>query len=95
MRSLLLTKYYSGDKTENSAMGGACSTRGERIGVYRILVGKSAKKIPLGRPRVRWEGNNKMDLQQVGCGVMDWIEVAQDRDRWRARVNVVMNFWVP
>ena len=47
---------------------------------------------PLGRPRRRWEDNIKMDLQEVGCGCMDWIELAQDRDRWRALVNAVMNF---
>jgi hypothetical protein len=56
-------------------------------GVYRVLAGKSEGKRPLGRPRHRWEDNIKMDLQEVGCGVMDWIEVAQDRDRWRALVS--------
>ena len=49
----------------------------------------------LGRPRCRWEDNIKMDIQEVGCGVMDWIELAEDRDRWRALGNVVMNLWVP
>ena len=68
---------------------------GERRGVYRILVGKHEGKTPLGRPRRRWEDNIKMDLQEVGCGCMDWIEVAKDRDRWRALVNAVMNFWLP
>ena len=57
---------------------------GERRGVYRVLVGKPEGKRPLGRPRGRWEDNIKMDLQEVGCGGMDWIELAQDRDRWRA-----------
>jgi hypothetical protein len=57
-------------------------------------VGKPEGKWPLGRPRRRWESNIKIDLQEVGCGV-DWIELAQDRDRWRALVNVVMNLRVP
>ena len=64
---------------------------GERRGVYRVLVRKPEGKRPLGRPRRRWEDNIKMDLQEVGCGYMDWIELAQDRDRWQALMNVVMN----
>ena len=66
-----------------------------RRGVYRLLVGKPESKRPLGRPRRRWKDNIKMDLQEVGCGVMDSIELAQDRDRWRARVTAVMKLWVP
>ena len=62
---------------------------------YRVLVGKPEGKRPLGRPRRRWEDNIKMDLQEVGCRVMDWIELAQDRERWRALLNAVMNFRVP
>jgi hypothetical protein len=64
-------------------------------GVNRVLVGKPEGKRPLGRSRRRWEDNIMMDLQEVGCGGMDWIVLAQDRDRWRAIVNAVMNIWVP
>ena len=58
-------------------------------------MGKPEGKRPHGRPRRRWEDNIKMDLQDVRCGGMDWMELAQDRDRWRALVNVIMNLWVP
>jgi len=67
----------------------------DRRGVLRVLVGKPEGKKPLGRPRRRWEDNIKMDLQEAGCGGMDWIELAQDRDRWQARVIAVMNLRVP
>ena len=66
----------------------------DRRGVYRVLVGKPEGKRPLGRPRRRWEDSIMMHLQEVGCVGMDWIELAQDRDRWRAFVNVVMNLRV-
>jgi hypothetical protein len=68
---------------------------GEGTGMYRVFMGKSKGKRSLGRPRCRWEYNIKMDLQEVGCGGLDWIDVAQDRDSWRVRVNVVMNLQVP
>ena len=67
---------------------------GERRGVHRVLVGKPEGKRPLGRPRRKWEDNIKLDLREVGRGG-DWMELVQDRDRWRALVNTVMNFRVP
>jgi hypothetical protein len=75
-------------------MGGACRADGEERGVYRVLVEKPGGKRPLVRPRHRWEDNIRMDLQEVGCGVMDWIGLAQDRGRWRALMNAVMNLRV-
>ena len=68
---------------------------GEGRGVHRVLVGKTEGKRPLGRTRSRWNDNIKMDLQEVGGGCGDWIELTQDRDRWRALVSTVMNFRVP
>jgi hypothetical protein len=67
----------------------------DRRGIYRVLVGKAEGKRPIGRPRPRWENNMKLDLQEVGCGDMDCIELVLDRDKWRALVNAVMNFRVP
>jgi hypothetical protein len=63
---------------------------GERRGVYRVLVGKPEGRRSLGRPRCRWEDNIKMDIQEVGCEGMDWIELAHDKNRWRALVSAVM-----
>jgi hypothetical protein len=68
---------------------------GEKGGVYRVWVGKPEGKTPLETPRCRWEDNIKVDLQKVGCGGMDWIKLAKDRDRWRTLVNAVMNLRVP
>jgi hypothetical protein len=68
---------------------------GEGRGVYRVLVGKPEGKRPMGKPKFKWEDNIKVDLQEVGCGGMAWIEQAQDRDRWQTRVNAVMNLRVP
>ena len=74
---------------------GHVTRMGEGRDVYRGLVGKREGKRPLGRPRSRWEDYIKMDLQEVGCGGMDWIELVQDRDRWLTLVNEVINLWVP
>jgi hypothetical protein len=68
---------------------------GEKRNVYRLLVGKPEGKRPLGRPRHRWIDNIKMELLEIGLGVVDWIDLAQDRYRWRALVNAVMNLRVP
>jgi len=82
-------------KSRRMRWAGHVAHMGEGRGVYRVLVGKSEGKRPLGRPRPRWEDNIKMDLQEVGFRGMDWIKLAQDRDRWRALVNAVMNPRVP
>ena len=76
-------------------MGWACGTYGWEEGSVRVFVGKPEGRRPLGRPRRRWVVNIKTDLQEVGCGYMDWIGLAQDRDRWRTLVNAVMNLRVP
>jgi len=74
---------------------GHVARMGNRRGVFRVLVGKPEGKRPLGTLRHSWKDNIKMDLQEVECGGMDWIKLAQDRDRWQALVNAVMNFLVP
>jgi hypothetical protein len=68
---------------------------GEKRNAYRILMGNPEGKRPLGRPRRRWEDNIRMDLREIGWGGMNWIDMAQDRDQWRALVNTVMNLRVP
>ena len=75
-------------------MGGACSAYGGGE-VYRVLVGKPEGRRPLGRPRRRWEDNVRVNLRGVGCGCVDWMELAQDRGGWRALVSAVMNLRVP
>jgi hypothetical protein len=76
-------------------VGGACGTIGEKRNAYRLLVGKPEGKRPLGRPSHRWIDNIKLDLLEIGLGVVDWIGLAQDRYSWRALVNSVMNLGVP
>jgi hypothetical protein len=78
-------------KSRRMRWAGHVACVGERRGVYRVLVGKPEGKKLLRRPRHRWEDNIKMDLQEVECGSMDWIELPQDKNRWRELVNAVMN----
>jgi len=82
-------------KSKRMRWGGHVARTWQGRGVYRVLVGEPKGKRPLGRSRRRWDINNKMDLQEVGGGCGDWMELAQDRDRWRALVSTVMNLRVP
>jgi len=82
-------------KSRRMRWAGHVAHKEEGRGMYRVLVGKPEGKRPLGRPWRRWKDNIKMDLQEVGCEGMDWIELAQDRDRWQALVNAVLNLQVP
>ena len=82
-------------KSRRMRWAGHVARMGEERGAYRVLVGKPEGKRPLGRPRRRWVDNIRMDLQEVGCGYVDWIGLAQDRDRWRTLVSAVMNLRVP
>ena len=82
-------------KSRRMRWAGHVARMGEERGVYRVLVGKPEGRRPLGRPRRRWVDNIRMELQEVGCGYMDWIGLAQDRDRWRTLVSAVMNLRVP
>ena len=87
---MLLTHCCSDDQIEKNEMGRTLARIGKRKGVYRVLVGKPEGKRPLGRPRSIWEYNIKMDLEEVGCGYMDWIDLGQYRERWQTLVNAVM-----
>ena len=82
-------------KSRRMRWAGHVARMGEERGVYRVFLGKQEGKRPLGRPRRRWLDNIRMDLQEVGCGYMDWIGLAQDRNGWRTLVSVVMNLRVP
>jgi len=82
-------------KSRRMRWAGHVARMGEGRGVYMVLVGKPEERRPLGRPRRRWEDNIRIDLPKVGCGGVDWMELAQDRDRWRALVSAVMNLRVP
>jgi hypothetical protein len=81
-------------KLRRMRWAGHVAHMGKVRGVYRVLVGKLEGKRPLGRPRHRWVDNIRMNLQEVGCGYVDWIGLAQDRNRWLTLVSVVMNLWV-
>ena len=82
-------------KSRRMKWAGHVARMGEEREVYRVLVGKLEGRRPLGRPRRRWVDNIWTDFQEVGCGYMDWIGLAQDRDRWRTLVSVVMNLQIP
>ena len=82
-------------KSRRMRWAGHVARVGEEWEVYRVLLGKAEGKRPLGRPRRRWVYNIRMDHQEVGCGYMDWIGLAQDRDMWRMLVSAVMNLRVP
>ena len=82
-------------KSRRMRWAGNVARMGEERGLYRVLVGKPEGTRPLGRPRRRWVDNIRIDLQEVGCGHVDWIGLAQDRDRWRTLVSALMNLRVP
>ena len=90
---LITCQYCAGDRRMRWA--GHVARMGEERGVYRVFLGKLKGRRPLGRPRRRWVDNIRMDLQEVGCVYMDWIGLAQDRDRWRTLVSAAMNLRIP
>ena len=95
MSLMTLIQNCSGDKIEKNEMDWACSAYGGEELLMQSFGGDIGGKEPLGRPRRRWEDNIKMDLQAMGCRGVDWIDLPQDRERWRALVNEVMNLRVP
>ena len=92
---VLLTQYVRVIKSRRMRVAVHVARMGEEREVYRVLVGKPEGRRQLGRPRRRWVDNIRMDLQEVGCGYVNWIGLAQDRDRWRTLVSAVMNLRVP
>jgi hypothetical protein len=92
---LKLVNICSNNEGEEDEIGRACSTNGEKRNAYKLLVGKPEGRRPLGRPRRMWVDNIRMHLVEVRWGDVDWIGLAQDRDRWRALVNSVLNLRVP
>jgi hypothetical protein len=82
-------------KSRRMRWAGHAARMGEKRNTYRILVGNPEGKRPLGRPRCRWVDNIKMNLREIGWDGIDWIDLAQNRDQWRALVNTIMNLWVP
>jgi hypothetical protein len=93
LHNLYFSPSYN-EQVKEDEMGRACSTHGEKRNAYRILVGKPEEKRPIGRSRHRWE-DIKMDLREVGWGGRDWIDLAQNRDQWRALVNTIINVRFP
>jgi PAS domain-containing protein len=95
LHNALFARYNENDEIKEDEMGRECSTNGEKRNAYRTLMGKPEGKRPLGSPRSRWVDKTKMDLREVRWSSIDWIDVAQDRDQWRALVKMVMNIRVP
>jgi hypothetical protein len=93
--SIVFVIIYGQSSPQNLRWAGHVARMGEGRGVDRVLVGKPKGRRPLGRPSHRWEDNIRIDLREVGCGCVDWMELTQDRDRWSALVSAVMNLRVP